>query len=120
MFRKVYQVADVRLTILKTKPLTLRIIATGVVPTSGYSESELVRWIYIMPPADGVYSFDFVAKAPTGPVAEVLTPITVVHHWQPYPNNLKGIRVHASSNQLVVMLTKADSIAFQPQRGNRK
>ena len=80
MFIEVYEVDDVRLTILKTNPLTLRITATGLVPTSGYTDPELAGWIYIHPPKDGIYSFEFIARAPSGPFNPALLPITAIQH----------------------------------------
>lgn len=113
MFNKVYEVADVSLAIFKTNPLTLRITATGLVPTSGYTDPELAGWIYIQPPPDGIYSFDFIARAPSGTALQVLSPVTAVQHWQPFPGDLKGVRVLSASNEIVVMLTKAGEVVFK-------
>lgn len=116
MFKKVYEVDDVRLTVLRTNPLTLRITATGLVPTSGYSDPELAAWIYVRPPKDGIYSFDLIARAPNGPALQVLLPITAVHHWQPFPKDLKGVRVVSASNEIVAMLNKADEVEFKTKK----
>lgn len=108
--------ADVRLTVLKTRPLTLLITATGLVPTSGYTDPDLARWISILPPNDGIYSFDFIARAPVSPVLEVLLPVTAVHYWQLFPKDMKGVRVISASNAIVATLIKADEVEFKTKR----
>ena len=110
MFVKVQTVDSVRLTILKTNPLTLRIEAAGSVPTSGYKDAELAAWIYIQPPADGIYSFDFIARPPSGHVTQIVSPIEAVEHWQPFPKGLKGVRIISSSNEKTAMLSSASEV----------
>ena len=107
MFEKVQSVGSVHLAILRTNPLTLRITSDGTVPTSGYKDAELAAWIYIQPPADGIYSFDFMARPPGGPATDVISPIKAVEHWQPFPKDLKGVRVISSTNEMIAMLSAA-------------
>ena len=45
----------------------LLITATGQVPMPGWSNPELVPYIYIQAPPDGIYDFDFVGEPPRGP-----------------------------------------------------
>ena len=103
----IYSVESVKLTIVKTNPPSLLIEANGLVPTSGWTEPELQGRIYIQPPPDGIWDFDFVATAPSGIVIEVFTKIYAAHLWQGNLNQLKGVRVHSSTNAVVQMLKDA-------------
>ncbi len=94
---KIYSTEDIHLTILKTNPLTLRIVATGLVNTSGWHSPQLIPYVYVAPPADGIYDFDFCAEPPSGIALNVLLPITAAFQWSPFPLELKGVRIHASS-----------------------
>ncbi|MEO7340573.1 MAG: hypothetical protein ABI073_06825 [Luteolibacter sp.] len=110
---KIYSVDDIQLAILKTNPLTLRIIATGLVTSSGWGEPQLSRYVYIAPPVDGIYDFDFLANRPGGTVLQPILPITAAFQWQPFPTELKGVRIHASAGSLEAMLDGPDGIEFK-------
>jgi hypothetical protein len=104
----VSSVEEVVIAVVKTNPPQLFVRAKGIVPTSGWTAPELSPYFYIMPPADGIWDFSFTAEAPSGIVLQVLTQIyadTLV----PLPQWLKGVRIHASSNQVVKMLGEAKS-----------
>ena len=101
---KIYDVKDVQLSILKTNPRMLSIVAKGTVPTGGWSEAELVPYVYIQPPSDGIYDFDFIAEPPDGIVTQGFAEITADHTIRQIPDGLKGVRVHASQNALVTLL----------------
>lgn len=94
---KVYEVKSVKLT---TEKSTLLIHADGVVRTGGYTNPRLEPYVYIQPPPDGIWDFDFVADKPTGMVPQVLTPIKAEYKWENYPGDLKGVRVHAETNSV--------------------
>jgi len=105
MTEKVLSVISSTLEILKDDPSTLIINAYGTVNTGGWSKGKLNPYVYIMPPADGIYEFDFVANKPTGIVTEVITPI----HSKPYflanfPLGLKGIKIYSSTDFIVETL----------------
>src|SRR5438093_1292068 len=51
-------------------PRGLRICATGLVPTGGWTKPALDAVHYIVPPADGIYEFNFVATPPIGIVIQ--------------------------------------------------
>lgn len=101
---KVLEVTDVELSILKKLPPALSIMAYATVPTPGWTEPELIEWIYVMPPPDGIYDFDLVAERPTGIVPQVITPIVGTHVLQDIPPGLKGVRIHASINSKEALL----------------
>lgn len=110
---KIYAVEDVQLAILKTYPPTLRIVSTGLVNSGGWSDGKLIPYVYVMPPPDGIYDFDFVATPPCGIAIQVILPITASHHWRAYPQDLKGVRIHASAGSLEARLDGASSITLK-------
>jgi hypothetical protein len=105
---KVMEVTNVALTIFKTKPPILYIFAEGIVPTLGYKNGKLLPYIYIKPPADGIWDFDFVADKPDGIVPQVLAPITADYMWEDFPSDLKGVRIRAAHNQIEAKLSSSD------------
>jgi hypothetical protein len=104
MEKKVYQVTEVTLTILKRKPLTLQINVKGETNTGGWSNPRLDPFIYIVPPPDGIYEFNFLAEAPTGPVTTAITPIETEYWWESFPDELKGVKIYAETNNKVEKL----------------
>ena len=105
--QRVSKVVKVEVFFQKTSPITIVVQASGEVPTGGWSNPELGAWRYVMPPADGIQDFDFIAKEPTGMASDVITPITAVASVQADPHNywgegkpLKGVRVHAQQNSM--------------------
>ncbi len=104
--KKVLEVQSVQLSILESLPEQLRIIASGTVPTGGWTDPELIQYVYVTPPRDGIYDFDFVAKPPEGIVTQVITPIEVSYTLESIPDDLKGARIHASTNAIVALLDR--------------
>ncbi len=101
--KKVLEVQDVKLSILESLPRKLSIMAFGTVPTSGWEDAELIPYVYIQPPPDGIYDYDFVAEPPDQPVPQVITPIEACK-IESLPDDLKGVRIHASLNCKVALL----------------
>jgi len=102
---KVYEITAVRLSLYKSFPPALAIEVDALVTTSGYTDPELVEYIYVHPPLDGIYDFDCNATPPSGPSQDVLTPITAKYLMDPMPNDLNGVKVHASNNFMVALLS---------------
>jgi hypothetical protein len=100
MSRQVLKVANVSGTILKSNPPQLAIVAVGIVSTTGWTNARLEPYFYVMPPADGIQDFDFVADPPTGMTLQVLTPITAGLTWPDFPAWVKGVRIHAQHNKM--------------------
>lgn len=100
----VLSVSDVQLKILKSNPPQLSIHASGSVPTPGWSNAELVPFMYIAPPRDGIYDFTFMAIRPTDIEPQVITEIEAGYVMKPMPDNVKGVRIHAKDNNIVAML----------------
>lgn len=103
MFKKILEVTEVTLEIQKTNPPTLVINAKGNVNSGGWKNGQLVPYIYITPPADGIYEFDFLAEAPSGPSTSAIEEIKTQYSWNDFPADLKGVKVYSSSNYLVAL-----------------
>ena len=101
---KIAEITDVQLALLKSNPPQLDIVAKGNVTSSGWTSPELVPYVYVMPPQDGIYDYDFQAIPPAGPAATVITPIEARYTLNPLPANLKGVRIHALQNNMEAML----------------
>ena len=102
MTTKIYRVLDIELKIDEKKLPTLIINSRGEVLTGGWSNGQLIPYVYVKPPKDGIYEFDFVADAPDGIVTQVITEIDAnPFRWEDYPPELKGVKVYASINSVV-------------------
>lgn len=110
MLTKIYQVDSIELQILKMQPPILYIIAQGTVTSTGWKNGQLVPYIYITPPADGIYEFDFVSEPPTGISLPVLMPTMAEGQWQDFPQELKGVKIYASTNSLIEKLSDSKEI----------
>ena len=71
---KVREVISANLTIMRTHPPSLSISVEGNTATPGYTGFHLSHYVYITPPADGIYDADMVATPPTGIVIQKITP----------------------------------------------
>ena len=103
---KVDSVKKVEVALLKSNPPKLSIKAEGEVPTGGWSAGELVAWVYVQPPPDGIYDFDFVAEPPPAGsvVTQAFTPISAEKVLETIPKGLRGVRIHAASNKREALL----------------
>ena len=100
----VYSVESVDLAIMKSNPPQLSIHAKGTARTPGYTNPELREIIYVQPPEDGIYEYDFVATPPSGIVTQNLVPIEASTVRHSIPDDLKGIRVRAATNSKETLL----------------
>lgn len=105
--KKVLEVQQVKLAILESFPPQLSITATGIVPTQGWKNPELIPYIYIQPPLDGIYEFDFVAEPPEGIAAPALASIEANFRLESIPTNLRGVKIYASTNSQVALLEES-------------
>ncbi|MEH0157364.1 hypothetical protein V6R21_24845 [Limibacter armeniacum] len=101
---KILNISDVSLEIEKTNPLRLLIKAKGTVPTDGWTNGILVPFVYVVPPIDGIYEFDFVADPPTGISTQAISKIDAEFVWEDFPVDLRGIKIYASENSVVTMI----------------
>ena len=100
----IYQIEGVKVNLLESLPPQLVINAEGLVPTEGWANPELVPYVYITPPLDGIQDFGFIAEPPPEISLQVLTPITVSFHMKDMPSWLRGVRVHASANSVEALI----------------
>jgi hypothetical protein len=94
---KILEVQDISVILDGNLPV-LSIKASGNVTSSGWKNPELVPHSFEQPPPDGIYDFDLVAEPPSGIDLPVVMPIETEYKLKQIPNNLKGIRVHTSTN----------------------
>jgi hypothetical protein len=99
MTKKVIEVTEVSIEILKKYPPILSITCKGNVNSGGWLNGQLIPFVYFMPPLDGIYEFDFVADEPEGSSNQSISEISSESFlWDNFPNELKGVKVYASSN----------------------
>src|SRR5688500_17453041 len=113
---KVLEVLEVHVAILESFPPKLQITASGTVRTGGWSNPRLDPYVFIQPPPNGIYDFDFVADPPEGPATEVITPVEAVHVWENFPEGVKGVRLHAVQNSKTALLDGSHVPGRQPNR----
>jgi hypothetical protein len=97
LIQKVLEVTDVDLEVLKTSPPRLQVIVKGTVPSAGWKNPQLISYLYLIAPPDGIYEFDFVAMPPPDVTEQVMTPIQLVTELP--VQEVKGLRVYASLNE---------------------
>jgi hypothetical protein len=110
---RIYSVEEVKvesLIVIPENPPAIAVSAWGWVPTTGWSHPDLVPWIYIHPPKDGILDLDFVATPPSGLVIYVFTKIKIAKAF-PVPNWVTGVRVHSSTNSVEAKLGGAGPVA---------
>jgi hypothetical protein len=116
--QQVYEVAAIQLSVLESLPQQLKIDAEGSARTGGWSNSQLVPYEYIAPPADGIYEFDFKAQPPENAVTQAITPIKAGYTMNPLPENLKGVKIYAEQNNAVAMLEQSAPAALFEFKGS--
>ncbi len=91
----VRDVVEVQCSLEKSSPPNLRLDVTGLVPSSGWSDVQLLRRVYVQPPPDGIWEYDLVAKRPTGIVLWVISEVKASHSWTRFPEaDVEGVRVY--------------------------
>ena len=78
--------------------------AKGTTASAGWSDAGFLPRIYAATPPDGIYEVDVIATQPSGPSAQVVTPIEADGEWNRYTDGrVKGIKFMTKTNELVVM-----------------
>lgn len=95
---KIARIDSVSVTYIKKNPPQLKIEAKGQAASMGWTNPTLSPRVYIQPPPNGIYVYDFVATPPTGIVPQVLTPISAELVLTEIPKGMKGVRVYSKSN----------------------
>lgn len=65
---------------------------------------ELSPYYYVVPPAEGIYDYNFFAKRPAGPSAQVLTVITAEVTRESIPKGMRGVPIHSATNTKVGLI----------------
>lgn len=117
---RIYAVDNIDLSFIKTQPPGLLNFVSGRVTSSGWSEGQLLPWVYLLPPEDGIQDFDVVAETPpdgaiTLPmltpmlVSHTIHPIDLKNYWGP-GLRLNGVRCHAMENVKTALITGTDQM----------
>ena len=96
----------------------LVVAAKGKAITGGWSDAFLAPRYYIAPPEDGIQDFDFYATPPSSGtiVIQALTDIASKPLLMEMPTWLRGVRVHAASNNIQqVMSGQTQEILSTPK-----
>ncbi|MGC1304828.1 MAG: hypothetical protein WA840_20860 [Caulobacteraceae bacterium] len=80
--------------------------AYGFVHTTGWTHAVLTPYVYVMPPRDGIWDFDFSAQPPSGISGPAVSEIEASLHWAAAPD-FRGARVHTKTNVVVGMVLVA-------------
>jgi hypothetical protein len=116
---KILEVLDVELFVLENHPPKLRISASGNIPGEGWTNPRLEPFVFIQPPPDGIYDFDFVADPPhQEPATDAITPIGVVHLWDPLPPDARGVRIHVKHDSKKALLNNSEHLERNSSLGN--
>lgn len=104
---KVLEVSKAVITKIPVPPgrNVLVIGAAGYVSDTGWENGRLIPYVYVTPPEDGIWDFDFVAERKDGMHLQVVTPIFAAVTYPRPPRWVKGVRIHASANTVVALLS---------------
>jgi len=109
---RLYKVNSCEVSVVNSEPKTLVIHVMGSASSTGWTQVELGAWVYITPPADGIYDFDLIGKPPFGMALQVITPVATSTTFPDPPENFKGVRIHATSNNLESIIDNKPPIDF--------
>lgn len=80
-----------------------RIVATGYTSSIYSHNSQLISYIYLLQPEDGIYDFDFVAEGNADiDDISVLVPVMANYIWELPSDKVKGVRIHGSDSTSIV------------------
>jgi len=82
--------------------------AIGQVPTAGWSDARLSQRVYVAPPGDDIVDFDFTARPPAGPSADVVSQVVASHALA--LAGVAGVRIHGKRESVTIhvpMITDA-------------
>ena len=99
---RIFSVTSVQLTILKSNPIQILVVAQGMAATSGWKNIDLVP--VDGSEGDGILDLEFVGTPPTGISLPVLTPVTGDFVIGENADKLSGVLVHARSNQMPALI----------------
>jgi hypothetical protein len=83
------------------------LVVTAEVPTAGWFGGVLEPVTYVTFPQDGIWDIQAKAHEPEGMAAQVISKITMAMDAGGEPGALKGYRIHAAGNCVVVLFDQA-------------
>ncbi len=83
-------------SILKSNPPKLFVFAIGETPTLGWTKGQLIPWVYIVPPADGLLDMDFYGERPDGMELDAIGQLNATHIMD-MPAWVQGYRIHTAN-----------------------
>lgn len=113
----IYQATEFgRIAILKKIPPVYMFEVHGTASTSGWTNVRLEPRVYVDPPADGIWEFDFVGDPPSGIVLPVLMPVSAFAMME-WNADLRGFRVYSATNAIEYEINSSlaetsDAVAF--------
>jgi hypothetical protein len=117
---KVLSVEHASAAIIPTKPPILLVGATGFVSDTGWRNPRLVPHVYVVPPDDGIWGFDFVADRVAGIHLQLITPVVALETIENPPSWVKGVRIHASTNSKEAELGNEVRLAAPKENDSHK
>ncbi|MDQ4088066.1 MAG: hypothetical protein M3177_08695 [Pseudomonadota bacterium] len=104
MAARVYSIESLNISVVKTNPPGLQVHVEGQVTSSGWTSFALNHFVYITPPADGIYEADMVGEPPSDVSLPVLTPFEHAETRMPFPDDLKGLKVYSATNSVTATI----------------
>ena len=87
-------ITDIKLSVQESNPPNLIVEVVGETPSPGWVFPLLVRRIYVTPPVDGIWEYDFLAFRSDSPLT-VVEELRGSNLWERYDEkNVKGVRVY--------------------------
>jgi hypothetical protein len=102
-------VKSVDLVTLESFPPQIWIRVVGEAPNSGWSETGFLnQYVYLLPPADGIYEFDLLAFSPDDSAISnpVVTKIEANFIINAIPDGFVGVKVYGKND---FVITKYDA-----------
>ncbi len=94
---KAISVTELNVSLDKKLPPTLHAEAKGVFSSPACTNARLTPWVYLQPPADGIWDFSLIADQRDGYWPQKTVELTATLAVE-LPEGCTGIRVHASTN----------------------
>jgi hypothetical protein len=85
MTTPVHSVTRLDIAVVKTNPLGLQIEVEGNVGTPGWTGFALSHYLYVVPPADGIYEADMVGVPPSDNVLRSSRRFAIAKSGSPSP-----------------------------------
>jgi hypothetical protein len=112
MIARTYSVLEVKIdtTLASDEGLpsvpALKVSATGMVNSGGWSNPELGVWSYIDQPSDGILDMDFLANPPEpGTMVTMGFQRIPVNGLFAVPDWVQGVRIHSATNSIEARLS---------------